>query len=80
VSHIDGFPLPPTARHDADGNHVRPHIPEWRRAAESDPDRVVRGSEVARDQRQKAVFVAHLNEHHRRGESIVVIENEEEEN
>lgn len=71
---LDSNPLPSTARHDENGNHIPPHIPEWRAAAGS--DRVVRGSEVERDQRQKALFAAHLEEHRRRGESAEVIEKE----
>lgn len=72
MTRIEGFPLPATARHDEDGNHIPPHIPEWRRTAGS--DRVVRGSEVERDQRQKAAFAAHLKEHMRRGEPFGVVE------
>ncbi|MBD0733994.1 hypothetical protein [Streptomyces sp. CBMA29] len=76
---LEGFPLPVTAKHDADGNHVPPFIPEWHRAADPssaayDPNRVVRGSEVERDQNQKQVFHDHLEEHRRRGEPAVVVE------
>jgi hypothetical protein len=72
VTTLDSHPLPQTARHDEKGDHIPPHIPEWRRAAGS--DRVVRGSEVERNQRQKAAFAAHLAEHRRRGEPAVVVE------
>lgn len=72
MSELDGFRLPPTAKHDENGDHIPPHIPEWRRAAGT--DRTVRGSEVERDQRNKAMFRDHLAEHRRRGESAVVIE------
>lgn len=76
---LEGFPLPATAKHDEDGNHVPPYIPEWRRAATPgtysyDPNRTVRGSEVERDQRQKRVFHEHLEEHRRRGEPAIVVE------
>lgn len=76
---IEGSPLPPTARHDADGNHIPPHIPEWRAAATPgapgyDPDRTVRGREVERDQKQRAAFLAHLEDHRRRGEPAVTVE------
>lgn len=79
MTHLDDFPLPATARHDEHGNHIPPHIPEWRRAADPttygyDPNRVVRGREVERDQRQQAAFAAHLAEHRRRGESVTVVE------
>lgn len=80
MTHIDGYPLPATARHDEHGNHIPPHIPEWRRAADSanphtyDPNRVVKGSEIETDQRRRAAFAAHLAEHRRRGESTVVVE------
>lgn len=72
MSHLPSHPLP-AAWHDEDGDHVRPTIPEWVRAADPkssdyDPNRAVRGSEVERDQRQKALFASHLEEHHRRGE------------
>lgn len=70
--YIEGFPLPVTARHDEHGNHIRPHVPEWRDAAGT--DRVVKGSEIERDQRQKALFAAHLDEHVRRGEPATVTE------
>lgn len=76
---IEGFPLPPTAQHDEQGRHVTPYIREWREAADPtspayDPDRPVRGSEIERDQRQKAQFAAHLAEHRRRGEPAEVVE------
>jgi hypothetical protein len=76
---IEGFNLPTTAHHDEDGNHAPPYISEWRSAADPnspnyDPDRSVRGSEVERDQRQKAQFQAHLEEHRRRGELAIVTE------
>jgi hypothetical protein len=70
VSDLEGFPLPPTARHDEHGNHIPPHIPEWRAAAGT--DRVVRGSEVERNERHHKAFSEHLNEHRRRGESALV--------
>lgn len=72
MTHLEGFPLPATARHDEHGNHIPPHIPEWRRAAGT--DRVVTGSEVERNERQQAAFAAHLAEHRRRGESDAVTE------
>lgn len=76
---IDRYPLPSTAKHDEHGNHIPPHIPEWRRAADPktygyDPNRVVRGREVERDQRQRAAFAAHLEEHRRRGEPAITVE------
>lgn len=75
MSVIDGFPLPRTAGHDEHGHHIPPHIETWRKAAqEGDTDRVVLGSEVARDQRNKAMFAAHLEEHRRRGEPTIVVE------
>lgn len=79
MSTLDGYPLPATARHDEHGNHIPPCIPAWRAAADPasphyDPMRAVRGSEVERDQRQKAAFHAHLEAHRRRGEATVVIE------
>ncbi|MFD4858368.1 hypothetical protein [Streptomyces atratus] len=79
MSSLDGFPLPATAEHDDHGNHIPPHIPAWRAAADPesphyDPNRAVRGSEVERDQRQKAEFHAHLQEHRRRGEPTIVVE------
>jgi hypothetical protein len=80
MTHLEGFPLPVTARHDEHGNHIPPHIPEWLAAADPaspyyDPMRAVRGSEVERDQRQKAAFHTHLAEHRRRGEPAAVNEN-----
>lgn len=80
---LDGYPLPTTARHDEDGNHIPPFIPEWRTAADPkscayDPNRAVRGREVERDQRQKALFHDHLEEHRRRGESATTIEDIED--
>lgn len=79
MANIEGFPLPPTARHDANGNHIPPFIKAWREAADPesrhyDPDRAVRGSEVERNERQQAAFTAHLKEHRRRGEPAAVIE------
>lgn len=75
MSFIAGYPLPPTSGHDEHGHHIPPHIPEWRKAAqEGDTDRVVRGSEVARDQRNKALFDAHLAEHRRRGEPADIVQ------
>jgi hypothetical protein len=79
VAALDGFPLPTTARHDKDGNHVPPFIAEWRAAADPtspayDPDRAASGREVERDQQQKALFHAHLEEHRRRGEPDVTME------
>lgn len=71
MTHIEGFHLPFLARHDEHGNHIPPHIPEWRRNPGA---HAVRGSEVERDQRQKAAFEAHLAEHRRRGESDTVVE------
>lgn len=71
MAEIDGFPLPATAYHDRDGNHVPPHIPEWRRAAGT--MRTPLGREIERDQRQKELFAAHLAEHRRRGEPDIVI-------
>lgn len=78
MTHLEGFPLPATSKHDEYGNHIPPHIPEWRRAADSqtygyDPNRVIRGREVERNQRQKAAFEAHLTEHVRRSEPAVVV-------
>lgn len=72
MSSINGFPLPATARHDEHGNHIPPHISNWRRSRGA--GRIVKGSEVERDQRQKAAFAAHLEEHRRRGEPAIVIE------
>ncbi len=72
MTHLEGVPLPATSRHDENGNHSPPHIPEWRRAAGT--DRVVKGSEVERDQRQKAQFEAHLAEHRRLGQPAIVVE------
>jgi hypothetical protein len=77
---LEGFPLPATAKHDENGNHVRPYIPEWRRAAEPttygyDPNRAIRGREVERDQSQQRVFHEHLEEHRRRDEPAIVVEN-----
>jgi hypothetical protein len=74
MTHLEGFPLPATAKHDEDGHHIAPYIREWRRAADPasphyDPERTVRGSEVERDQRQRAQFHEHLEEHRRRAES-----------
>ncbi|MER6605686.1 hypothetical protein ABT282_07170 [Streptomyces sp. NPDC000927] len=76
---LEGFPLPVTAGHDEHGNHIPPHIPEWRRAADQaspqhDPNRVVRGSEVERNERQQRLFYEHISEHRRRGESAEVVE------
>lgn len=74
MTHLEGFPLPATSSHDKHGRHVPPHIPEWRRAATPgtygyDPNRVVRGREIERDQRQKAAYSRHMAEHRSRGES-----------
>lgn len=79
MTHIEGFPLPATARHDEHGNHIPPRILDWRITSDPsspfyDPDRPVRGSEVERDQRQKSAFAKHLAEHRRRGESDTIIE------
>jgi hypothetical protein len=79
VSALEGFPLPPTARHDESGNHIPPHIPEWREASDPsspqyNPDRPVFGREVERNERNQAAFHAHLEEHRRRGERAVVKE------
>lgn len=71
MTHIEGFPLPATARHDEDGNHIPPHIPEWRRNPGAG---TISGRLVERDQRQKAAFHAHLEEHRRRGEAATVTE------
>lgn len=82
MSALEDFPLPAMARHDKDGNHHPPYIPEWRDAADPqspayEPNRVARGYEIERDQQHKAVFAAHLAEHRRRGENPVVIDYEE---
>lgn len=69
---LEGFPLPNTAEHDEDGNHIPPYIREWVRTAGT--DRVVKGSEVERDQQQKAVFAAHIQEHRRRNEPEITVE------
>lgn len=69
---LEGFPLPKTAKHDENGNHVPPYIPEWVRGAGT--DRAVLGSEVERDQRQKAAFAEHIQEHRRRSEPVIVVE------
>lgn len=69
---IEGFPLPKTAKHDEEGNHLRPYIREWVRAAGT--DRAILGREVESDQRQQAVFNEHLMEHRRRDEPAIVIE------
>lgn len=79
MAHLNTHPLPATARHDADGSHVPPHIPGWRNAADPghyayDPMRVARGREVERDQQQNAAFAAHLAEHRRLGQPDTVIE------
>jgi hypothetical protein len=71
MTHLEGFPLPVTARHDENGNHIPPHISEWRRNPGA---HAVKGSEVETDQRRKAAFAAHLEEHRRRSEPAVVIE------
>jgi hypothetical protein len=73
MSHLDSHPIP-ASWHDADGNHVRPTIHEWVLAADPtslcyDPNRVARGAEVERDQRQKAKFYAHIQEHVNRGDN-----------
>jgi len=80
MTHLEHFPLPATARHDENGNHIPPHICEWERAADPtnpyayDPNRVPRGSEVERDQRQKTVFEAHLDAHRHLGEPARVLD------
>lgn len=79
MSTLEGFPLPVTAHHDEDGNHHPPYIPAWRNAADRhhpdyDPQRIVSGREVERDEQQKAVFASHLAEHRRRGENPAVID------
>lgn len=71
MTHLEGFPLPATSLHDEDGNHIPPHMPEWRRNPGA---HAVKGSEVEADQRRKATFAAHIAEHRRRGEAAVVIE------
>lgn len=68
---IEDFPLPATSRHDENGNHIPPHIPNWRR--NQGTDRTVLGSEVKANERRQAVFAAHLREHLRRGESAGVV-------
>lgn len=77
MANIEGFPLPVTSLHDEEGRHVPPHIEEWLTAADPespsyDPNRAVRGREVELDQRRKAAFTAHLQEHWRRGEAAEV--------
>jgi hypothetical protein len=72
MTHLDSHPLPPSSFHDTDGSHAPPHIPEWRMYAGT--DRTPTGSEIERDQRQKAAFAAHLEEHRRRGEAPTVVE------
>lgn len=76
---IADFPLPATAFHDKDGNHIPPHMPIWRAAADPgscmyDPDRVARGTEVVTDQHRRALFADHLEEHRRMGEPAVTVE------
>lgn len=71
MTHLEGFPLPATASHDENGDHIRPHIPAWRRNPGA---HTVKGSEVERDQARRAEFAAHLDEHRRRGEPANVIE------
>lgn len=71
MTHLDSHPLPATSFHDDEGNHVPPHIPAWRRNPGA---HTVKGSEVERDQAQRAAFAAHLEEHRRRGETATVIE------
>jgi hypothetical protein len=68
----NSVPLPPTAAHDEDGNHIPPHIPEWRRNPGA--GRTVKGSEVERNQDQKAQFAANLEDHRRNGEPAITIE------
>lgn len=75
----NSVPLPATARHDADGNHIPPYIPEWRNAATPghpsyNPNRVARGSEVERDEIQKRAFAAHLAAHRQLGQPANIIE------
>lgn len=67
MTNLSSRPLPPTARHDADGNHVPPPWP-------GGSSGVVKGSLVEMDQRRKAQFEAHLAEHRRKGEPAVVKE------
>lgn len=71
MTHLDSHPIPQTARHDADGNHIPPHIPDWRRNPGA---HAVKGSQVEADQRRKAAFAAHLAEHARLNQPTTVIE------
>ncbi|MBD3004623.1 hypothetical protein [Streptomyces sp. 5-10] len=76
---LEDFPLPSTAQHDEHGNHIPPYIIEWRMAADPtsyayDPNRVARGREVERNDRQQRRFREHLEEHERRGEPAEVVE------
>ena len=71
MTSLEGFPLPATSGHDEHGNHIRPTIPAWRRSPGA---HTVKGSEVERDQRQRAAFQAHLDEHARRGEPTGIVE------
>jgi hypothetical protein len=73
MSHLDSHPIP-ASWHDADGNHIVPRIRDWVIASDPDsphynPNRVVRGSEVERDQQQKALFYAHIRAHVDRGDN-----------
>lgn len=70
MTYLEGFPLPATARHDEDGAHIPPHIPAWRR---NRGVHTVTGREIEADQRRKAQFAAHLEEHRRRGEPVVIL-------
>lgn len=72
-------PLPATSYHDEHGNHTPPYMTEWRNAADPqhpayDPNRVVRGTEVSRFEGKKALFAEHLEEHRRKGEPAIVVE------
>ena len=71
MTHIDTHPLPATAYHDENGNHVPPHIPAWRRSPGA---HTVKGSEVVADQHRKAAFAAHLAEHRRLGQPATTTE------
>lgn len=75
MSHIDGEA--DRRFHDDQGRHVQPRIREWALAAgRGDSNRVVHGSEVARDQANKVAFAAHLTLHRHRGETALVCEPE----
>lgn len=68
---IEGFPLPVTAKHDEGGNHVPPYIKEWRH---NPGHHAVLGSQVETNERRQRVFHEHLEEHRRRGEPAIVVE------